>query len=319
MNHELFKVEKKPHKGLFVFEWVVMAYLLLTVIIIFLCYTKISNPEAMLWGRVRILATTLLLWLVYRMMPCKITRLARVIVQMALLGWWYPDTYEINRMFPNLDHVFANWEQAIFGFQPALEFCKAMPSYVFSELMDLGYASYYPLIALTTLYYFFCRYKEFERAAFIILAAFFIYYVIFIFVPVTGPTFYYQAVGVGEIAKGVFPSLGDYFNSHAECLPSPGYTDGIFYNMVESAKEAGERPTAAFPSSHVGITTVLMWLAWHSRCKRLFFVMFPFFVLMFFATVYIQAHYAIDALAGLISGTAIYFLLLYVSRNMKNI
>jgi len=31
-------------------------------------------------------------------------------------------------------------------------------------------------------------------------------------------------------------------------------------------------------------------------------------VLMFFATFYIQAHYAIDAIAGLFVGTAMYFL-----------
>ena len=50
-----------------------------------------------------------------------------------------------------------------------------------------------------------------------------------------------------------------------------------------------------------------MWLAWEARNRRLFFSLLPFAVLMFFATFYIQAHYAIDAFAGLLVGTAMYF------------
>ena len=317
---QLFKLETKTYKGLFAAEWAMLAYWLLTTLIIVVCYTKVQNPEAMLWGRVRILFTTAALYAVYRMLPCRLTRLARIGVQLAFLSWWYPDTYELNRMLPNLDHVFATWEQQLFGCQPALLFSQltahlpTLVSNIFSELMDLGYASYYPMIATVIIYYFFFRYKEFQRAAFIVLAAFFIFYVVFIVVPVTGPTFYYQAVGIDNIAQGIFPNLGSYFNLHQECMPSPGYTDGIFYHLVENAKAAGERPTAAFPSSHVGISTILMFLAWHTRERRLFFVLLPFFVLLCISTVYIQAHYAIDALAGLLSGTIIYYVLFYLTR-----
>lgn len=298
-------------------EWVVLGYLALTLLIVLFAYTKVQNPDSMIWGRVRIGAITVALWVVYRLVPCRMTRLARVVAQLALLSWWYPDTYEINRMFPNLDHLFAQWEQSLFGFQPALVFCRNFPGHVFSELMDLGYASYYPMIVLVVLYYFFCRYAEFERAAFIVTTAFFAYYVVFVLVPVTGPTFYYKAVGVGQIAQGVFPNVHDYFNYNTSCLPSPGWQDGLFYHLVESAKDAGERPTAAFPSSHVGISTVLMLLAWHSRSRRLLLLLTPFYVLLCFATVYIQAHYAIDAIAGLLSGTLFFFLLLLVSKGMR--
>ena len=315
-----FQLETKPYRGLFAAEWAMLAYWLLTTLIIIICYAKVQNPEAMIWGRVRILFTTAALYAVYRMLPCRLTRMARIGLQMAFLSWWYPDTYELNRMLPNLDHVFATWEQQLFGCQPALLFSQltahlpTLVSNIFSELMDLGYASYYPMIATVIVYYFFFRYKEFQRAAFIVLAAFFIFYVVFIVVPVTGPTFYYQAVGIDNIAQGIFPNLGSYFNLHQECMPSPGYTDGIFYHLVENAKAAGERPTAAFPSSHVGISTILMFLAWHTRERRLFFVLLPFFVLLCFSTVYIQAHYAIDAFAGLLSGTIIYYVLFYLTR-----
>lgn len=315
---ELFMIEKKPRKGLMTFEWVVMAYLVLTLLYILFMYTKLPHADEMIWGRIRVVAITAALWLVYRIIPCRFTVVVRVITQMGLLGWWYPDTYELNRILPNLDHVFAGWEQQLFGCQPALIFHEKMPSVIVSELLDLGYASYYPLIALVLFYFFFFKYADFERAVFITISAFFIYYIIYILVPVTGPTFYYKAVGIKNIAAGVFPNLHDYFNFHRDCLPSPGYTDGVFYHLVEDAKAAGERPTAAFPSSHVGITIILLWLTLYVRNYRLFWVLLPFFILLTISTVYIQAHYLVDAIAGLISGTVIYLVLFLVSRNIPH-
>lgn len=232
----------------------------------------------------------------------------RVGAQMALLAWWYPDTFELNRLFPNLDHVFATWEQQLFGFQPALVFAHTCSSPIISELMDCGYVAYFPMIATIILFYFFRRYEEFQRTVFVILASFFTYYVIFDLVPVVGPTFYYKAIGLHNAAQGVFPNVHDYFNLHQECLPSPGYTHGFFYDLVEDAKAAGERPTAAFPSSHVGIATICMLLAWRTKNKMLLFILLPFYVFLCMATVYIQAHYAIDVVAGFITGVAFYFI-----------
>ena len=313
---QLFAIESKPKRGLMALEWVVLAYTLLTLCVTLFTYTELQNPDAMIWGRVRVVAMTVALLVVYRLVPCRLTRLVRVVAQMSLLAWWYPDTYEIIRMFPNLDHLFAGWEQDLFGCQPALLFAKAIPWAVVSELMSMGYFMYYPMIAVIVLYYFFCRYYEAERASFVVLASFFIYYVIYIFVPVVGPTFYFDAVGVRDIAQGIFPAMGDYFNSHNNCLPTPGYTDGIFYQLVEDAKAAGERPTAAFPSSHVGVSTVIMLLGWHTGKHKLVYAMLPFYIFLCLATVYIQAHYLIDAVAGLVSGVVLYFVLMAVSKHM---
>lgn len=308
----LFEIERKPKKGLLAVEWVVMGYLLLTVLVILFTFTKAMNPEAMLWGRFRIVMLTLAVWLVYRLIPCRFTLLCRITVQMFLLSWWYPDTYELNRLFPNLDHHFAAYEQWLCGCQPALLFSQAISHPVFSELMHLGYASYFPLIALVSLFYFFFRYKEFDRAVFIILTSFFIYYVIFIFLPVTGPQYYYLAAGLDNIAQGIFPNVHDYFATHDQPLPMPGYSDGYFYQCVASAHATGERPTAAFPSSHVGITTILMILAWRSRSRPLFWGITPLYILMCLATVYIQAHYVVDVIGGWVSAVVIYAVLQFL-------
>lgn len=314
---DLFAIEKKPLSGLMVFEKVAIAYAALTTLLVLFLYTRMSDPSAILMARVRFLAMTLALWGVYRLVPCRLMLGIRGVVQLALLGLWYPETYDFNRLFPNLDYLFAQWEQQLFGCQPALLFSQVLPSHVASELFDMGYGSYYFMIAVTAMFYFAFRYREFERATFVILASFFIYYLIYIFLPVVGPTFYYHAVGLKTIAEGVFPNVHDYFLTHTASLPSPGYTDGVFYQFVEDAKAAGERPTAAFPSSHVGVSTICMLLAWHSGNRRLFFVFLPFYIFLCCATVYIQAHYLIDAIAGLITGVGFYFLMMWLSRGME--
>lgn len=313
----IFSIEKEPRRGLLNLEWVVVAYIAFTLLIILFTYTKVANPDAMVWGRMRVLAIIAAMWAVYRLVPCRFTMMLRVVIQMSLLARWYPDTYELNRLFPNLDHHFAAFEHSIFGFQPALAFYHAFPQHAISELMDLGYASYYPMIALVCFFYFFRRYDEFLRCSFIVLTSFFLYYVVYDLLPVVGPTFYFKAIGLEQASKGVFPALGSYFNTHQECMPSPGWHEGICYNLVEVAKEAGERPTAAFPSSHVGVATICMFLAARTRNRSLLWLLMPFYVLLCLSTVYIQAHYALDAIAGLATGIAIYFALAYATRRKK--
>lgn len=318
MKADWFQLEKNPKKGLLWVEWASIAYLVLTTIYILFAYVKIENPMMMLTGRLRALAVMAALWLVYRMVPCKATILLRILGQMLLLAWWYPDTYDLNRILPNRDYIVAGWDQALFGCQPALLFAKQWSSRVVSELLCMGYFSYYPMICLTILWYFFGKNREVERCAFIIIGAFFIYYVIFGLFPVVGPIFYYKAAGVDNIAKGVFPHLGDYFLTHTDALTLPGWPDGLFHRLVLDAQEAGERPTAAFPSSHVGISTICMLLAWHYGRKTLLTIMAPFYVLLCAATVYIQAHYLVDVLGGWATALVIYALLFAISGKMSN-
>ena len=149
-------------------------------------------------------------------------------------------------------------------------------------------------------------------ATFVILSSFYVYYFIFVLLPVTGPQFYYLAVGTEKIAAGVFPDVGNWFLTHSERMAAPGWGDGFFHHLLDMAHNAGERPTAAFPSSHVGITTVLVLLAFRTRSKSLIFTILPFYILMCFSTVYLYAHYAIDAIAGLLTGIAFYYILCHL-------
>ena len=294
-------------KGLFAVERISLIYNAITTILIVLLYSRMDHPGMMLLERAGIVAITFGLIYLYQKYPCRLSAFVRMVVQMSFLAYWYPDTFEFNRLFPNLDCFFASAEQWLFNCQPSVEFSKLCPDIWFSEPFNMGYFAYYPLIAIVAIYYFVFKFEWFEKASFVIVTSFFLYYLIYIFVPVAGPQFYFPAIGMDNVEACNFLSIGDYFNHNAILLPGPNFEQGLFFELVEASQEVGERPTAAFPSSHVGISTILMIMAWRVN-KNLCYGLTPFYVLLCCATVYIQAHYLIDVFAGLISAVAIYIL-----------
>ena len=310
-------------------EKVAAVYCGLTLLLMAVLAPRLVEPLAMLVMRLKWLALTAGLILLSRLLDrvelpaslgkflsspqtvlSRCTNCLRVVGQMGWLSVWYPDTYEFNRCFSNLDHLFAQADQSLFGCQPALEFSQAVPQAFWSEAFHLGYWSYFPMIAVLSFSVFFIEWrKDAELPAFnyicsTILTAFFLYYAIYIFLPVAGPQFYYPAVGIDAIEARNFPALGSYFSTHSELLPGPGYSDGLFYRLVRAAHDAGERPTAAFPSSHIGISTILLLLS-RRHAPQVTTFLLPFWALLCCATVYIQAHYLVDAIAGLLSAPLI--------------
>ncbi len=313
----LFSLDKTSNKGLYKWEWVVMAYLAATTIYILITYSQLNNPAEMLIMRAKVIIITAALYCASLIWHARILTLARATAQLYFLSWWYPDTYEINNILPNLDHIFASIEQTTFGFQPADIFADNCSNPIFSEIMYMAYAAYFPMIALTAGYYFFRQYNNFNKTMTVILTAFFIYYIIFILIPVTGPQYYYLAIGQQNIQQATFPNLYDYFHYHNQRMTAPGYTQGLFYQLVETAHQIGERPTAAFPSSHIGISLTLVILTIKTKYKPIIITITTLTALMILATVYIKAHYAIDVIAGIITAPIIYLAIVKTFRLSK--
>lgn len=311
-----FIKREEPQIRFLAVEKLNLLYNLFTTLLIIIFFNRLNDPQAMLLGRFFIAFATFAVIYVYTKFPSMATRLLRVVSQMALLSYWYPDTFEFNRIFPNLDHMFATLEFDLFGCQPALLFDQVCSGLFWREAFNMGYWLYYPMIALVSFYYFFCRPKEAERCTYVIMASFFLYYIIYIFLPVAGPQFYFPVIGEEIAAAGPYPELGDYFNLHPEITIAQEGKGGLFTELVGMAQGAGERPTAAFPSSHIGVTTILVMLAYRAK-KWLFAVMFPVYVLLCCATVYIKAHYLVDAIAGLVTGVLVYYLTTWLYKKFE--
>lgn len=211
-------------------------------------------------------------------------QLLQNILVFALMTFLYKETAMLNTLiFPKIDEFLSNLDQNIFKFQPSIEFSKHFNSLFFSELFYFGYFCYYllPLVVLGILYKFLPQ--KIEEFGFILISSFLLYYFIFIIIPAEGPQFYFT-----------FPD--NYIEAQ-----------GIFGNAIKLIQKNGEAPTAAFPSSHVGISwIVIFWLYQNFRKSVKYFI--PFVVLLMFSTVYIKAHYFVDVVAGFISAPIVFFL-----------
>ncbi len=302
---ELFSIEKKPRKGLIAMEWAVIIYILFTSIVAVVMYDELPNVSRIASLRIEGLAIIGALWLVYRCIPCRLTFLCRYLAQLGMLSQWYPDLFEFNRAMPYLDHLIAGWEQNIFGMQPALLFAEKVSWPLVSEIMCADYVSYFFIMASVMLFYFFKKYGELEKITFIFFTSFFLVYVIFLFIPVCGPQYYYEIVGLHTIAQGNFPNIGCFFAENAQKQFNPGWQDGFFYRLLVFAHDSGERPIAAFPSSHICMTLIMMLLAFRVN-KRFGKIVLILLCIMCFSTIYIRAHYAIDVIAGIVVGFVLY-------------
>ena len=211
-------------------------------------------------------------------------QLLQNILVFALMTFLYKETATLNTLiFPKIDEFLSNLDQNIFKFQPSIEFSKHFNSLFFSELFYFGYFCYYllPLVVFGILYKFLPQ--KIEEFGFILITSFLLYYFIFIIIPAEGPQFY-------------FPFPDNYIEAQ-----------GIFGNAIKLIQKNGEAPTAAFPSSHVGISwIVIFWLYQNFRKSVKYFI--PFVVLLMFSTVYIKAHYFVDVVAGFISAPIVFFL-----------
>ncbi len=292
-------------------EKITFLYIFLTSVIIIHLIPRVQTAYELLGNRMLFIVIMIVLAYLSSIKDWWFIRLSRYAFLGALLAYWYPETFDINRMILNYDYLLASWEQSFFGCQPAILFAKIYPQKWFSELLYMGYLSYYPLIICSSLYFFFKDRNYFKYFFFTLLFSFFVYYLIYILFPTAGPQYYFQAIGQEQVNTGIFPNLGYYFNEHSRLLTN-NESSGYFCDVVRSTQQLGERPTAAFPSSHVGISSIIMILKFKNRRYFLLTWMFPIYTLLVLGTVYIQAHYVIDVIAGLISAIAFYYSSVYV-------
>ena len=225
----------------------------------------------------------------------RIYNFVRNFYPLLLLGYFYKETgYMNNIIFDYFDPWFAKTELWLWGMQPGIEFSKLMPQKWFSELMNFGYSVYYLLTIGIALAFYFWKKKRLQEVVFVIFTAFSIYYLFFALFPVKGPQFYFS----GADAK----TVDSYF----------------FSRLVNIAQSLGETETGAFPSSHVGMSVIFLILTWKYLRKIFWFILIPV-VILWFATVYIKAHYLIDVIGGFISAPLVYFastgLFAYLGRN----
>lgn len=199
------------------------------------------------------------------------------------LGLWYPLLLmpflyaELRLLNQSLgsgyhDGAIIAVEGALFGTQPAQTLAGALPYPLLSELLHLGYISYYVLIYGPPLVLFLKRRQSaFTEMVFYEMLTFYVCYLIFVFFPVQGPRYLWPA--------------------------PPGVPDGPVRALALRILEAGSSRGAAFPSSHVAVAVMQALLAFRLLPRLAPFVA-VLAVLLGLGAVYGGFHYATDVVAG---------------------
>lgn len=264
-------------------------FIFITSILLLCSWNQTENVLELFITRGVIFAISLTIIYLNTFLKSAIFNFFRNIYPVLFAGYFYTETVHYNKLFfNNLDPVFIKFDQWLFGFQPSLEFSKLIPSAWFSELMYFGYFTLY-LITLSFVFaMYFKRKTLFLENTFKVTFTLLFFYFIFAIFPSAGPQF--------------------YFDLPERAVPTNGY---IFKDIMHAIQASAEQPTGAFPSSHVGITFVILILA--RKSLPLFFkICFPIAIILTLSTVYIKAHYAVDAIFGLLFAPFIVYLASFI-------
>ncbi len=265
-------------------DYLFFGYVLITTILLLISWNQAPNAAELLTTRVIIVVGVLGIVFFYNKVKNSILELIRNIYPIIISGYFYSETVFYNKfIWDNLDQKLIDLDQFIFGFQPSLVFSEVFSSKLFSELMYFGYFSFYLLIISFVVIAYYKLKEESSELIFKFAASMLLFYLFFGVFPAAGPQF--------------------YFPSPEKDLPVAFVFDKIMHFIQTNA----EQPTAAFPSSHVGISIIILLLL-RRRTPLFFKIAIPFVIILILSTVYIKAHYAVDVIGGIIIAPIILYL-----------
>ncbi|MDP4276149.1 MAG: phosphatase PAP2 family protein [Bacteroidota bacterium] len=269
-------------KRYFSAEFLTLVYSLVTIVYMMLFFSRVDHPALFFGIRLGAIASISFLAIASERYPSELLKNIRQFLPFILLGYWYSETFFFSEMFTlNKDEFFCGLDQQLTGCQPSILFSQLFPQAWFSELMYFGYFSHYLFMFGIPLWFWFKHPQLFDRVVFIMVCTMFLYYSVYDLLPVAGPQFYFKG---------------------ADAMVPKGY---VFCWLVHFIQWIGEYPTGAFPSSHVGMTIVVLILTCRYD-RRLFWCILPVACLLICSTVYIKAHYFVDVLGGILSAILLY-------------
>ena len=203
-------------------------------------------------------------------------RIARDWFLLLLVPFLYSELAILNVAVHNgryFDDVILGWEEQLFGGQPSRELAVQFPWLPLSEFLHFSYIAYYLIIyGPFILLYLRGRTDDHQRAAFAVMLTFFAHYVFFIYFPVQGPRYLFDA-------------------------PTGGIENGFMYQLAHRILEAGSSRGAAFPSSHVGVAFAQTAMSF-MLLKRWAPLLVILSTGLAVGAVYGGFHYATDAVVG---------------------
>ena len=274
-----------PRLQLRVFEFYLIVYLSLVSILVMVFAHRVEHPLRVIGIHTLLTAAIVGVNLLPR--P-KRGWLAAVKDWYALpvIIWIFGELGALNQMVhqSHFDAWVIHWEQALFGSQPSLWLADYFDSRLLTEVASIGFLSYFAVFPGLGLR----LYRQPDRSRFhafvaSVTFAFLVSYVFYLVFPVNGPCYIFAEA-------------------------DPALLDGWLFTRLSVWLHGLGMPSAAFPSAHVGVTVVALFSASRFREHAACALLLVSLVLLTLGVVYSGYHFAIDAVAGVITGTGLFFL-----------
>lgn len=267
--------------------WII-AYMILG----FVFHRQVLHAEVHLPKYASIITGVILLAWADKMLSPKLPRRLRQLLRLLhgtypvlLFGYFYVSLYSVDRiLFKDwLDPWFMQIDHRIFGYYPSLEWGRN-GGWLMQEFFHLAYFCFYPMIAGVPLLLYIKNRKAFREVIFDLTFVFYSCYFIYSLIPVIGGRFF------------------DYAYQQSVAYQFGPFTHVMAYIYDHSVHWGG-----AFPSSHIAIAFVLT-VGALKYLRKLGYVLCVVSLFLAIATVYCHYHWFVDAIAGIITGVAGYFI-----------
>jgi membrane-associated phospholipid phosphatase len=273
------------------FEWIALAYLALSSVLIALFAENLAHPVRMIGLQAFVAVVIIVLCRIGARAAGRAEWRGETLSSRFWHFWrhWYPHLFFLfcfEEMGKLVHLVSPGWQDAkliafdhwLTGVNPSL-WLERFAHPALNEFMQFAYFTYFVYLLLLGGVLYYRRDAEGYWAAMTYSAAGYVLgYVIAIVFPVQSPWFTLAGMWHVELVGGPFTAL---------------------INLIE---KCGRVHGAAFPSQHVAGAVAALWGAWRHR-RWLFWVFLPFVLSMCISTVYVRNHYLADVFGGIVTGT----------------
>jgi len=184
------------------------------------------------------------------------------------------------------------WDAAIFGVEPTI-WAQKIFTPVLTDLFSISYGMYFALpLFMMFLLSLWGRWFDFRNMALCLTLVFIMGFLGYVFLPASPPRYFIE-----------------------QLYTDPPKLYGLFlFNRLQGAWDGlSVISGGAFPSLHVGISTVALIYAFKFRrdswkCRVIWYAYIPLVLSLWFSTVYLRHHWVIDIAAGWLVAGVGYFI-----------
>jgi hypothetical protein len=258
---------------------IIIAAVQIIFLILFLFFSsRVINPEG---TRLELLVTFIISLSAIAGISFIKNQKAKAAAQIIFVFSFFAYFYELSSRFQLILH--RQWQDQkliiidkyLFGGEVSILMQQIVTPYL-TEAMMFGYIMYFPLLLITAFAaYYKSSGKGLSEYLFILSLAYILCYFGFILMPVAGQM---------------------YFSPEQYSVPLEG---GFFTYLGELIRSEAHFPGGNLPSPHCAAATVMLYIFYKYQ-RKLFYILLPTILLLYFSTVYCRYHYFWDAVTGIL-------------------